>query len=382
MLKIKYKVIKMLVFLLPIISFSESSYIDKIIYNGEQNSKIIKLNSNLKSDTKLNIKDIDLLVDNFKFAKNNDLKVNLEPSNKENYVNVVITNKKKNPLNLSIGFDNHGKSLDDGIYRYTLETGLSGLVLNENFKLTYTFVIPKNPIRQKISDLKPGETLKKDLRKARKNNNLNIEFSMPIKQFKTYLTYTYSDYKKSILGKNNAHDISGNTNKIEAKLKAEVYRNKNKKVNIIGKYSYAHKKSYVEDVLLNKDNIHNIGIGFEYTNDNVEIKSIFENTIENKKYKPSLNTNISLSKMYKQGINIGMDVSNVIEKNNSNIELKFKGSYKILYTELGINTNFKNVRPLIKVGLKKDLGIVFFDTALDYNEKLKLLFNIKINLIR
>lgn len=249
---------KLLLLILPILSYG--SNIDKIIYNGEENSQEISLSSNLREGNKLDIKDIDLLVDNFKFVSSNDMKVNIEPSNKKDYVNVVVNNKKKNPFKLSFGIDNYGNSVEDGKYRYTLETGLSGLILNENINLSYTFVTPKNPKRlDNIPDLKPGEIanieIKKDLRKARKNNNLNIELSFPIKRVKSYLTYSYSDYKKSIVGNNDIYDVSGKSHRVEVKEKVEVYRNKKQKANLIGKYSYIKRESYLEDVKINTDKI-------------------------------------------------------------------------------------------------------------------------------
>ncbi len=377
---------KLLFLFVPLISLPNTTYIDSITYNGEENRDIISLNSNIYKNKELNVSDIDLLVDNFKFAKNNDMKVNIEPSNKPNYVNVVITNKKKNPLSLSVGIDNYGKSEDDGIYRYTIDAGLSGLILNENINLSYTFVSPKNPKRREIPELKPGEMAEllkpQNMEKARKNNNVNLELSFPVKNVKTYLNYSYNDYKKSIIGNNDIYDVSGNSRRIEIKENVEVYRNKKKKLNLVGKYSYIDRKSYLEDVLLSNDKIHNIGVGLKYTNENVIFESIFNNKLENKKYIPSLESNLSVNKALTNKTSVGVDINTNIEKNNNILEYKVKTNVGPSYLELGVSAKTEEVLPIIKAGLRKDIGPLYFDTAVEFKEEFKGLFNVKLNILK
>ncbi|WP_197034548.1 ShlB/FhaC/HecB family hemolysin secretion/activation protein, partial [Streptobacillus canis] len=162
-----------------------------------------------------------------------------------------------------LSFDNHGEDVEEGKYRYNISTGLEGLILNEKLDISYTFVRPILPNRKEgksIDELLPGEELEevKDKRRARRNENLNINLSFPIRSNKIYLTYGNSRYLRSIITENdNIYDISGISNRYEIKLDRKI----NKSINLISSYSYIDRKSYLEDVLNRRDKIHNISIG-------------------------------------------------------------------------------------------------------------------------
>ena len=343
---------KYLLLLLPIIS-NGNNIIDDIKYNGISDSNELYYNSTIQKGEELNISKIDRLVDNFKFSKSNDVKVDIEPSEKEGHINILVNNKNKtNSLTLSVGVDNYGNSIEDGIYRYNIELGSSGIILNENVNISYTFVSPKNPIREEKEELGIGESIKEkdisSLEKARINNNLNIDISFPIRDREYYITYNNSYYKKSIIGNNDIYDISGSENKLDTKIKYEVYREKKNKINLIGKYSYTHKESNLEDVLLTVDNITDIGLGIEYIEEGIKIESIYL-----QRYLPYikhiLNTDISLSKQLDNDTSIGLDVKSVIERRNSSLNVKGKLNYKAIYTEAGFNTDYVNINPIIKM---------------------------------
>ncbi|WP_197034485.1 ShlB/FhaC/HecB family hemolysin secretion/activation protein [Streptobacillus canis] len=163
----------------------QATEIDRIIYNGKEESLAVSLNSDLKSGKSLDVSKIDELVSNFKYVKSNNIDVKIEPSNIEDKSNIVITNVKSNPFKLSLSFDNHGEDVEEGKYRYNISTGLEGLILNEKLDISYTFVRPILPNRKEgksIDELLPGEELEevKDKRRARRNENLNINLSFPI----------------------------------------------------------------------------------------------------------------------------------------------------------------------------------------------------------
>ena len=374
---------KYLLLLLPIIS-NGNNIIDDIKYNGISDSNELYYNSTIQKGEELNISKIDRLVDNFKFSKSNDVKVDIEPSEKEGHINILVNNKKKsNSLTLSVGVDNYGNSIEDGIYRYNIELGSSGIILNENVNISYTFVSPKNPIREEKEELGIGESIEEkdisSLEKARINNNLNIDISFPIRDREYYITYNNSYYKKSIIGNNDIYDISGSGNKLDTKIKYEVYREKKNKINLIGKYSYTHKESNLEDVLLTVDNITDIGLGIEYIEEGIKIESVYL-----QRYFPYikhiLNTDISLSKQLDNDTSIGLDVKSVIERRNSSLNVKGKLNYKAIYTEAGFNTDYVNINPIIKMGLKSSFENISLDTSLNYDKELKWLFNLKYNI--
>lgn len=378
---------KFFIFFIQILAYSNSIIIDKITYNGKENSDEISINSYLKENSLLDISKIDTLVDNFKFVKNNNININIEPSKENGHVNLVITNTKTNPFSFYFTFDNHGKNFDDGKYRYTLDLSSSGLVLNENVNLTYTFVTPIEPVRdykKKINELKPGEILDdppiNQLQKARKNNNVVLEISYPIKNIQNYINYSYKDYKKSILGNNDIYDVSGNSHRLELKLKTLLHRFKDEKFNLITSYSYTRRKSYLDDVLLSRDNINEFNIGIEYINNKFNFKKIYIYIIENQNQTHSIDTQIDFKKYLENGILLGFNLSNHLQKHNNSIQIKTTSSYDIFYVTLGINTNFKNISPILVVGIRKNIAKFNIDTSLNYDNNFKWLFSIKTNI--
>lgn len=374
---------KFLILFVPLISLANEVRIQEVFFNGRKDSLEVKLNSNLKSNTPLDINEIDNLVDNFKFAKNNNVKVNIEPSTNDGMVNVVIENQKTNPLSLSIGMDNHGENEDTGIYRYKVNAGLSGLILNENLNISYTFVKPINPKRRQTIDLKPGEIVtppkEEERQKARKNNSLNVELSFPIKTYKIYFDYANSNYKRSILANNDIYDVSGNSNKFSFRLKKQIYRNKENKLNVLAKYSYTNRKSYIEDVLLENENLNDISLGLEYENKALFAKSMYSYNIENKIN--SIDNELSIKKDITKDLKAELEIKNHLEKENNSLDLKLKANYKILYTHLGFETDFNKINPCLKMGLKGNVKKLDYDLSLQYKEKLKLLFDVNINII-
>lgn len=378
---------KFFIFFIQILAYSNSIIIDKITYNGKENSDEISINSYLKENSLLDISKIDTLVDNFKFVKNNNININIEPSKENGHVNLVITNTKTNPFSFYFTFDNHGKNFDDGKYRYTLDLSSSGLVLNENVNLTYTFVTPIEPVRdykKKINELKPGEILDdppiNQLQKARKNNNVVLEISYPIKNIQNYINYSYKDYKKSILGNNDIYDVSGNSHRLELKLKTLLHRFKDEKFNLITSYSYTRRKSYLDDVLLSRDNINEFNIGIEYINNTFNFKNIYTYIIENQNQTHSIDTQIDFKKYLENGILLGFNLSNHLQKHNNSIQIKTISSYDIFYVNLGINTNFKNISPILVVGIRKNIAKFNIDTSLNYDNNFNWLFSIKTNI--
>ena len=150
-------------------------------------------------------------------------------------------------------------------------------------------------------------------------------------------------------------------------------------ISLIGKYSYTHKESYLEDVLLNVDNITDIGLGIEYIEEGIKIESVYL-----QRYFPYikhiLNTDISLSKQIDNDTSIGLDIKSVIERRNSSLNTKGKLNYKAMYTELGFNTDYININPIVKIGLKSSFENISLDTSLNYDKELKWLFNLKYNI--
>ncbi|WP_064590114.1 ShlB/FhaC/HecB family hemolysin secretion/activation protein [Streptobacillus moniliformis] len=354
-----------------------STLIDKVIYNGIENSKSIFLNSDIKRGEELDISKIDTLAENFKYVKNNNIDIKIEPSDNEGMSNIVINNKKTNPFKLSISLDNHGKNIEEGKYRYTINTGLEGLILNEKLDISYTFITPKLPnkiFKKDIDELLPGEELEetKDKRFARRNENLNINLSFPIKNNKIYLIYSNSIYLKSLFTENdNRYDVSGVSNKYEIKIDRKV----NRYINLNLGYYHIDRKSYVEDVKNAHDKINNISIGFNTRiKEKHKLNLKFNNKVINKKYIPSFNMEYKYKEM--------IDISNIIEYGKLNTDMSLNLKYRSIYSNIGFSTDYKYFSPNIKLGVNFNISRLNIDSCLEYNQVFRALFAIKFDIIK
>lgn len=353
---------KIIVFLMPFIAYSNSeTKVNKIIYNNQEDSLAIFFNSNIKENSKFDIAEIDTLVDNFKFAKNNDINVNIEPTEESGKVNLVVKNTKSNPLSLSFSFDNQGS--EENKYRYTFDVGTSGLFLSENIKLSYTFT----------PEIEPDRTIEENkFQEARRNNNLMFQLNFPFKSFQTYFTYSYSDYKRSILGNNDIYDVSGNSNRYDLNIKTLFYRNKKHKLKIITGYSHILRNSYLEDVLIEKENQNHLKLGFEYELGENKIESIYTYKIEENK--SMLDSSIKLKKK-----DVVMNINNHLEKDRNKADVVVDLDLKKVYLALGFHTDFRKANPILRLGYKQDIWKINIDTSLNYETEFKWLFNIKFN---
>ena len=196
--------------------------------------------------------------------------------------------------------------------------------------------------------------------------------SFPIKNNKVHLIYANSRYLKSIITENNnIYDISGSSNRYEIKLDSKI----NKSINLISSYSYIDRKSYVEDVLISRDKIHNISIGL-----NSKIKEEhklllrIDNKIINQEYVPSLTIDYGYKDI--------LSISNILENKELNTELNLKLKYKNLYSNIGFNTNYKSFMPKVRVGLNFDISRLNLDTSIEYDKRFRALFALKFDIVK
>lgn len=352
--------------------FIMGAKIDKIFYNGKENKIPVYLSSGIRREKEYKVEDIDTLIENFNYAKSNDMNVVIEPSEKEGYSNILIENKKKNPFYLSFAFDNHGTNEDDGIYRYTINSGLEGLILNEKLDISYTFVNPIIPERD-------DEEIDKDEReKARENGILNISLSFPIGISENIIAYSNSRYKKSIETlSEEIYDISGSTDKVELKNKLIVYRKKDHKVKLSNTYSFEYKTSHLEDSDIKNEYIHTIKNSLEYSNRNIRYDNVLTNTINNGVHNIYYDSDIEYT-----GQNFSYILSGHIEKDKYNIEGKVKASHDFLYLEFGAKYIYPDILyPISKFGIRKNLWRFTLDSSVETGQETKFLFSVKFTVI-
>ncbi|WP_197035262.1 ShlB/FhaC/HecB family hemolysin secretion/activation protein, partial [Oceanivirga salmonicida] len=239
---------------------------------------------------------------------------------------------------VSFSYNNHGNDFDTGIYKYTVNAGLEGVLLNEKLDISYTFVQPIKPDRSDNID-------KDERKKARENGTLDLKLSFPIGITETSINYSRSDYKRSVITlAEEIFDLIGSTDNVGIESKITVYRKKDKKVKLINEYSYSYKKSKLEDAQIEKSHTHTIKNGIEYTDSVVQFKNIMTNVIDNK-LKHSIAYDGNLEYSYK---NSKFILNSHIAKRDFSLETKAKLTYKMLYSELGVKYDYPNkVYPVI-----------------------------------
>ncbi|WP_197416986.1 hypothetical protein, partial [Streptobacillus felis] len=250
-------------------------------------------------------------------------------------------------------------------------------ILNEKLDKSYIFVRPILPNRKavkSVDELLPGEELEEvsDKRRSRRNENLDINLSFPIKNNKIYLKYSNTRYLRSIITDNeNIYDISGLSNRYEIK----VDRKLNKFIDLISSYSYIDRRSYVEDVLSRRDSIHNFSIGLDSRiKEDHKLSLKLNNKIENGRYIPSFNLDY--------GYRDVLSVRNIIENKEIDTSLDINLKYKKLYSKIGFDTDYRSFNPRLKFGINLDISRLNIDSSLEYNKRFRALFALKFDIVK
>lgn len=133
-------------------------------------------------------------------------------------------------------------------------------------------------------------------------------------------------------------------------------------------------ESYIEDVLLSNDKIHEIHLGYEYEYKKIYLENIYNYNISENI--PSFDTKLVINK----GQVISVNINNHLEKNNNSLETSIDLEHKGIYSKIGLVTDFKEVNPDLKLGIRKKLWKFNVDTSLNYSKSFRCLFNIKFSI--
>ncbi|MDO5089807.1 MAG: ShlB/FhaC/HecB family hemolysin secretion/activation protein [Leptotrichiaceae bacterium] len=263
--------------------------IDKIKLNHNRFGDKLKIffNKPVTEKNILNIKDIDTMTDNFNKNSSNSFAVNIEPSNKEGYSNIVAKNEVKGKTTVSVGYNNHGDE-QGGKNRAKIALDIeSPLGINDLLSMNIQGVKRKKVNRDwKIPEasLLPGQIAPNGpftgydpnmhgLLPPQRNTLLwNIIYRVPLRSYSLTLSGNKSVYRRSTYAYNTIYDLSGSSTAITANLSKIIYRdNRNK---LIGNIEIKRKnsKSYFEDVELTDRNLTIGTIGLNY--DTVLFKGI------------------------------------------------------------------------------------------------------------
>lgn len=352
---------KKIVFLLLNSVILNATIVDKIIYNGGINKNTIFFNSNLKEGDKLDIKKVDMLVENFKLSASNNIIVNIEPSDKKNYSNIIIENKKTPKFNIGYSFDNKEENKEFGKYRHTLKGYIDGFFLNEKLDINYTFQNPILPIRKNIMEENDEEL---DLTKARLNNNLNVNLTFPIKNSIVTLIYSNTHTKQSIITPNeNIYDIENKINRYKINLKNRIYIEKENKIILKGEYEYIDKNTYIEDFKISDSKIHNLNLSVNLIKNKHNLEIGFIQEFQKEKYDPKFSFQYS----YEFNENNTLKLENLITRNEMTSNLSYLYNKNNFYTNVGLEFAENKVKPKFNIAYRKKYKNLFFDVELEYN---------------
>lgn len=158
------------------------------------------------------------------------------------------------------------------------------------------------------------------------------------------------------------------------KLNTLVKRDKVSKFGVVTAYDYINRKSNIEDVTLSTDKIHEIHLGYEYEYKNIYLENMYNYNISQNI--SSLDTKLVINK----GKVISANINNHLEKNNNSLETSIDLEHKGIYSKIGLVTDFKEVNPDVKLGIRKNLWKFNVDTSINYSKSFKWLFNIKFSI--
>lgn len=363
---------KKLLFICIFSIFSYSDIVNKIKYNNNENTIELFLSSPIIKGEKFSIEKVDMLVDNFKYAKNNNIEVNIEPL--QEGINIYVYNKKTNPLSLELSFDNYGIDEEDK-YRYGINSTLEGLFINEKIDLEYIFTPSKIYERKNIEDLEIGDELEEDSRKSNKNETFNFNLSMPLRNNKIYFIYSNSNYLKSIESENNnIYDLSGDSNNYELKLDTLVYKNKNYSLNIINSYRHMDRKTYIYDTEISNDKMNIFQTSLKNKIDNHIISLGVENIFENGKYKFKVLNSYEYADIFK--------LKNEYIENALISDISLNLKYDKFYNTFNLKTDYQKIETKIKSGVVFDIKDLNIDMALEYEKDLRFLMGFKYKILR
>lgn len=257
--------------------------IDRIRLNNNSFGDKLKVFFN-KPKTKnnvLNIKDIDTMTDNFNKNSSNNFAVNIEPSLKEGFSNIVGKNEVKGKTTVIVGYNNYG---DEQGGKNRLKLGLdieSPLGINDFLSMNIQGVKRKKVDRSwKVaeSQLLPGQiapsgpfggydpNIHGQLPPQRNTLLWNIMYRMPIRSYTLTLSGNKSVYGRSTYAYNTIYDLSGSSTSLTANLSKILYRNNKSKLTGNIEIKRKNTKSYFEDVKLTDRNltIGTVGINYDF----------------------------------------------------------------------------------------------------------------------
>lgn len=249
--------------------------IDKIVLNDEKTLDKAKkfFLVNVKEGEILNIRKLDTTTENFNYLEANNVVIDVIPSEKIGYSDIVIKNDMNDKFTLSLFTNNHGEDRQNGRWRYGTSLNIdSPLGIGDKLFFSYTTTHKKNPNRNwKYSPdvLEPGEILpigpvgydpsKGDtLPYKRIMNIFNLQYTLKYKDYTLQLGSSKSIKESSFYTANTVYDFKSSSHTLSANLDKIVWRNQKSKISLGVGIKRKHNDNHLERTTLS-DRILTIG---------------------------------------------------------------------------------------------------------------------------
>lgn len=183
-----------------------------------------------QKDDYLNLRDLENAVETINRLPSNHAKMDLIPSSEVGYTDVSIENNTTNRINGSIGINNFGtKKTGD-------KQGSLALNVDNPLRINDQFVVNLNSTDKHFQN----------------ENSIGdgYEYSFPIGDLLTTLSYRKSSYEQYVYGGINQYNSNGDTKTYTLALNYKLFHNESHRVNIGSSVSQYQTKNYLSESLI------------------------------------------------------------------------------------------------------------------------------------
>ena len=251
-----------------------SGKIEKIILNEDDSLDKLKkyFLVSTKEEKVLNVRDLDTTTENFNYLEENNMTMEIIPSDKENYSIIKLKNEMKDKFTISLLTNNYGEDNQNGIWRGGTSINIdSPLGIGDRVYFSYMTVHKKKADRswkRTTESLKPGEILpigpkgydpaKDTLPYKRELDLYNFRYTMKFRDYTLSLGSSRSENISSFYTPTTIYDMETMSSNFSVNLDKILWRNQKSKLSLGVGLKRKHNKSYIEDTLLS-DRILTIG---------------------------------------------------------------------------------------------------------------------------
>lgn len=251
-----------------------SGKIEKIILNEDDSLDKLKkyFLVSTKEEKVLNVRDLDTTTENFNYLEENNMTMEIIPSDKENYSIIKLKNEMKDKFTISLLSNNYGEDNQNGIWRGGTSINIdSPLGIGDRVYFSYMTVHKKKADRswkRTTESLKPGEILpigpkgydpaKDTLPYKRELDLYNFRYTMKFRDYTLSLGSSRSENISSFYTPTTIYDMETMSSNFSVNLDKILWRNQKSKLSLGIGLKRKHNKSYIEDTLLS-DRILTIG---------------------------------------------------------------------------------------------------------------------------